>query len=448
MAAAGLSAVGTTAAAGDYTTVVNIVDDCGADNTGTEPINDALNEAVADDTKVVFPDGTYWIAGDGFTRWRFGEGDEGRELSNVALVGRGDVTLRPTADTNPYIITLWGDAIRIENFRVDQTAHHTSTGISAVAADELVLRDLTFVGAGDGPGGPTDDYGDGGERTGPFNLIPGISDPDGSGLIRNVHSPDGTVPYYRKGGCWVNFLLHRGHLQIERCSFENFSDNAIYASGPGRPSGGGGSVGVENCFFRNNNVSSIRLGTAGSYAKNCTVVFDGEGPPPLPWGGLTGRTAWLWYEFDGYLENIDVVSDHEAGHGVYDRNGTAYEQPNSIDLQNCRFELNADGTDAVRVLSGGDAVTARNVSVTGDAGDGAALTIQDRELDVDNLCVHQSGADRDGLDLAGVTGSITNAAIDVTGEQIVTDEESDVTVRNLREKGGCPPAQRQHSAEQ
>ena len=438
-----VSALSSSAAAQQYEHVVDIVEDFGADPTGEETINDALADAVAlDDVKIVFPSGTYWIGDGGFVRWRFGDGEEGEEVSNVALVGDGDVTLRPTPDTADIMITLWGDSVRIENVTIDQSATDTSTGISPVAS-ELVVRDVSFQGTGDGPGGPTDDYGDNGERDGPFNILPGVEGSDNTGIIENVHMPDGTAPYYRKGGMWVNFLLHQGHLQINRCSFEGFSDNAVYASGPGRSIGGGGSVGVENCFFRNNNTTAIRLGTPGSYAKNCTVVFDGE-IPPLPWGAVTGRAAWLWYGFDGTLENIDVVSDHDRGVGFY----THPSQSESFSVSNCRFELNADGTDALRSFTEGGPITARNVSITGEAGEEAPLRFANREVRFAELCLHQTGADRDGIWLTDATATIQESMIDVTGEQIVADDESVVTVRNLRAEGDCPPADPHHPMEQ
>ena len=435
-AAFGGFALGNPAVATDeYDAVVDIVADYGADDTGTEPINDALDAAVDDNTKVIFPDGEYWIDGAGYHNW---------DVSNLALVGEGNASLRPTADSNPVLLVLHGDRIRVENFTIDQTATDTSTGINVVADDGLVLRNLHFDGAGDGPGGPTDSYGDNGERHGPFNIVPGVTDPQGTGLIENVHMPDGTIPYYRKGGMWVA-NEHAGHLLIRRCSFEEFSDNAIYASGAGVPGRGeDGSVGVENCFFRNNTVSAIRLGTPGSYAENCTVVMDEYGSPVLPWGGSASRAAWLWYDFDGYLKNIDVISNHPTGHGFYYH----WSQNRKTSVENCRVRMDADGTVGFNSGVPGEPITLRNVSVTGNAGTFNPVWFVEREFALENCCIHQTGANRDGVRAVNADGTIDNTLIDVTGVPIIEAGDSDVTVTNPREKGGCAPAQRYHPMEQ
>ncbi|MCU4973811.1 hypothetical protein OB955_13820 [Halobacteria archaeon AArc-m2/3/4] len=434
----------------EYDVVLDIVDDLGADPTGEEPINDALAEAVEyDSVKVVFPDGEYLIengpGGDGFARWDFGTGEEEGRVGDLALVGDGNVTLTPPDGGRHNVLTLWGRDLRIENFTVDQTAHDTSTGITAVAEDRLLVRDVHYDGKVTGDYVEVPAPGDERIPDDPHCLIPGILEEDGTGLIENVRAPDGVESYSRKGAVWVNFL-HAGDLLFNRCEFSNFSDNAIYGSPPGQgpPLGGGGSVRVENCYFENNNVSAIRLGTPGSYAKNCTVVTEAGEIPATPWGAITSRAGWVWYEFDGSFENVDVVHDHPAGQGILDHSdGT---QDVALEVKNCRFELNNDGATAIRFADPGvERLSAKNVSVTGDAADGTALVLGNAEIDVKNCCVSQTGENRDGISLTNATGSIRNASIDVTGQAIVADDDSDVTVRNLHERGNCPSARSQHS---
>ncbi|MCU4973814.1 hypothetical protein OB955_13835 [Halobacteria archaeon AArc-m2/3/4] len=430
-AVAGFSAVTAATPADEYRSVVDLVDDFGADDTGEAPIDDALAEAVAlDDVRIDLPEGTYWIADEGFERWRFGEGAESEEVSNVALVGHGDVTLRPTQGTHEPILTLWGERVRLENVRIDQTGHHTSTGVSVVAEEELVVRDVAVDGVGDGPAEPVDSPAEALE--GAAAIIVGALDSDGTARVSNVQAPDGSIPYHRKVGCWVN-ELHEGDLLIEESTFSQFSDNGIYGSGPGP---GDGSVRVEHCTFRNNNVSAIRLGTAGSYAKHCTVVIERDEVPVLPWGGLASRAVWLWYDFDGYLQDIDVTCDHPRGMGVY----TDQSQAGPITVEDCRFEFDADGSDVVRVHAAEGLLTLENVSIVGDAGDGPAVTVTGRDVAIENLCLRQTGANRDGLHLTGVAGTVDDASIDVSGTRIVAD--GDVTVGSLGDggdgsEGGC-----------
>lgn len=410
---------------------VDLVEDAGADPTGADPINDALATAVEDGVTVVFPEGEYWIDGDGF---------HDLAVSNLSLIGEGDVTLRPTPDTNPLLLRFEADNLRIENLTVDQTAADTSTGISTLAAQRLAIRDVVFEGPGDGPGGPTEEYGDNGERHGPFNIIPGVTDPDGRGIIENVEMSDGTVPYYRKGGAWVA-NRHAGELLFRRCTFAGFSDNAIYASGAGHPDRGeNGAVGVENCFFRNNNVTAIRLGTPGSYARHCTVVLERDEIPELPWGAVTGRAGWVWYEFDGTYEDIDVVSDHPRGVGIYAHE--SHEGP--ITVERCRIGLDADGTHALRVDGSDGPVTVADTSVVGEAGSDAVCQLAGCEIDVENLHISQSGPRRDGMSLTDVTGEIADSVIDVAGLAFVPAGETDVQATNIHDEGAGPAPDPEH----
>ncbi|WP_276256022.1 hypothetical protein [Halomontanus rarus] len=427
-AVAGLSVGAAATATGEYRSVVDLVDDFGADDTGEEPIDDALAEAVAlDDVRIDLPEGTYRIAADGFERWRFGEGAASEEVSNVALVGDGDVTLRPTQGTNEPLLTLWGERVRLENVRIDQTARDTSTGVSVVAEEDLLVRDVAVEGVGDGPAEVVDSPADAEE--GPAAIIVGALDSDGGARVSNVRALDGSIPYHRKVGCWVN-ELHEGDLLIEESTFSQFSDNGIYGSGPGP---GDGSVRVEHCTFRNNNVSAIRLGTSGSYAKHCTVVIERDEVPVLPWGGLASRAVWLWYDFDGTLQDIDITSDHPRGMGIY----TDPSQTGPITVADCRLEFHADGSEVVRAHAAEGPLTLENVSIVGEAGDGPTITVTGRDVAIENLCLRQTGANRDGLHLTGADGTIDASSIDVTGRRIVAD--GDVTVGPLDDAGarGC-----------
>lgn len=427
-ATAGLAVAGSTTATASYQNVVNIVDDFGADNTGKESSLEELHEAVEDDTKVIFPEGEYWL-GEGFYRWDFGEGREGERVSNVALVGEGDVTLRPTDGTVGFIFAVWGTGVHVENFRIDQTAANTNVGLSLRCEDDLLVRDVRIDGVSD--------------TFRNTKLGPAVTDPDGTGLVENFHVRDGSMGYSRNTGVWM-FPEHAGEILFQRCSFEGLSDNAIYASSVAHPTRGGlGAVGVENCYFKNNNVSAIRLGSPGSYAKNCTVVLDGYIPEYDSWGAVTARAAWLWSEFEGELKNIHVVNNHSNGYGFLDYPG----HEGTIDVRNCRFEMNADGNQAVNFTNGSGEIGLENVSITGEAGDGTAIDLANRDTSIRNLCLQQPGDGRNGITLDNANTSISESFLEVGGDVIVADADSDVTVRNRRKAGGCPSAQARHPLE-
>ncbi|WP_254810886.1 right-handed parallel beta-helix repeat-containing protein [Natronosalvus amylolyticus] len=435
---------GVSATEDEYDVVLDVVEDLGADNTGTEPINDILTIVDEHDSlRLLFPEGEYLLengpGGDGFARWDFGDGDEVGRVGKLALEGRGDVTLTPPDGGRHNILTIWGREVSIENFRIDQTAHDTSTGITAVAEENLSLRNLHFDGKVTGdyveiahPSDPA--YDPGAVLPDPFCVIPGVLNEDGTGVVENVRAPDGVESHSRKGAAWVN-LLHAGDLLFDNCEFSNFSDNAIYASAPGTGGAihGDGRVRVENCHFENNNVTAIRLGTPGSYAKNCTVITEAGEIPATPWGAITSRAGWVWYGFDGTYENIDVVHDHPNGEGILEHPSN----DGSLEVVNSRFELNRDGRHAVRYLQGGDTLRLNNVRVSGEAGVGSALNLGNCDVTINNFCLTQSGADRNGISLQNASGKVNNPSIDVSGEAIVMDEESTVTVRNLSKRRRC-----------
>ena len=120
---AGLGVVGSVGASEEYGTVVDIVEDFGADPTGAEPIDGILEEAVQNDTKVIFPEGEYYLETGGLHRNGAGtaasftpEETPEEYVFDVALVGEGDVTLRPADGVETFVFALWGEGGRGRRF--------------------------------------------------------------------------------------------------------------------------------------------------------------------------------------------------------------------------------------------------------------------------------------------------------------------------------------------
>ena len=484
-AAAGLSIAGSTAVADEeYGTTYNIVDDFGADPTGEEPINDALAEATAeveydfshyspanspigaaeeidfddDGVKVVFPPGEYVVengpGGFGFTRWGLSADieEEQQFLGKLALVGEGDqeAVLRTTEGGRYTLFTLWGRDVRVENFTVDHTPDDTSTGITAQGSEHMAVRDIYFDGKVTGPyeetPHPSDDQQEYDELVldDPNCVGPGVFGPDGTGIVENVRAPGGVESLSRKGGSWVTFH-HAGDLLFTGCEFSHMADNAIYASPPGMTGNGqGGAVRVENSLFRNNNVTAIRLGTPGSYAKNCTVITEAGEIPATPWGAITSRAGWVWYNFDGYYEDIDVVHDHPNGIGIIAHGDDTRDL--SLDVRNCRFESNNGAEGIVVAQRGVEDVSVENVAMTGDSSGDTAMEFQFTDVEIADLCLTQSGGNRNGIQLGpDIDVSITNAIVDVTGEALVYDDDTSLTVTNFSEEShDCPSPDPDH----
>ncbi|WP_224270993.1 right-handed parallel beta-helix repeat-containing protein [Haloprofundus salinisoli] len=393
-----------------YDKVVNIVEDYDADPTGNESVNDAFEEAVGKNTKVVFPEGVYLF--DRLSRFY--------EAENTAVVGEGDVTFTVPDGYDYYILSLRGTGVHFENVTIDYTAPETDASVAFQSDDDFLVKDVHFKGVRDADGGSN------------FCLLAAVTSPEGEGVIESVQCPDGAKDRVRKGGMWL-YRSHSGALTINRCSFEGFSDNGIYASGPGGR--GNGPVRVENCFFRNNNVSNIRLGTPGSYAENCTIIVDGDGATLLPWSGEYGnsRAVWLWHDFDGHVANCDILLNHPSGNGILYRPETSV----AGDVSNTRIEINADGRHAIWARSDGEDLRFENIHVSGTASNDSVVNLTDRNATFENCCIEQTGESRDGFDLNGSAVRVYNTNLSVTGENFDTDADSSYETKRLSENGGC-----------
>lgn len=122
------------------------------------------------------------------------------------------------------------------------------------------------------------------------------SSPDATVRLKNVRRPDGCRQGEDGTGIYVRGP-HEGLAQIIDCQAHGFTDNGLYASSPGDPSGGeanGGRVEVHRGFYKNNNISNVRL--AGDFlAKDVVMVHDRhtETNEHTNTDGHSQRNLWL-----------------------------------------------------------------------------------------------------------------------------------------------------------
>lgn len=147
-------------------------------------------------------------------------------------------------------------------------------------------------------------------------INPAVTDPGQSAII------DGC--YFGDGGAGPALFVdpnHAGELLIRNCYFEGWGDNAVYGSPSGNPSshptpGSGGVVKVENCYSRGNAISNFRLGTDGSYVKNCVSVGSQRG-----YWGFYGSTRVLGCDIFGGIHASD----------------NRWQEPAVVTVENTRF---------------------------------------------------------------------------------------------------------------
>ncbi len=180
-------------------------------------------------------------------------------------------------------ITARGQVIRIgrgetyENKLFDLT--NGNSVVLLVEGGNSVIRNIGFKGLHRGDG-----------------FMISITAPRGDVLIENVYLGDGStkegesfvhgpgaVFYHRDASCDVTF---------RQMNVQGWPNNGFYCSNTAH----GGSVRFENCYGKNNGVSTYRVAGGNDAIVNCVAYNDntnyGRG-----WGGYTedsGRPVWVW----------------------------------------------------------------------------------------------------------------------------------------------------------
>ncbi len=392
----------TGAAAIEYERTVNIVE-AGADPTGSQPIDDVFQRVAQDGTLVKFPEGEYLV--NHLSLY---------SLSNFGMRAVGDATLVPGAnyDTDTWIGGAETENLLIEGFTIDTTSDGVSPTVTISSYGGLIVRDVLKRG-------PQND----GSTAFSFRIV----DPNGVGLVENLRIPDGDTD----GNSVGIYTNTDGTLTVRDCHIEGFGNNGLYGSGSDGP------VQVEGGLYRNNNVTSIRLGSPGSYVKSADVVVS---DPRFDDGNYRGIRI-----SDGpgpvTIEDVDIRLESGQGTGGV----VAAFDGGSFDLRNSRIHVSPDYTIVGADQTTGHAVyvddasgigdpgerTIQNLSVTGGGNDYPAIEFNRDNNTVEGAQIHQDGNDRDGIHVASgsANNTVRNCAIEVTGQQVVDD--GGVHVANL-----------------
>ncbi|EJN57827.1 hypothetical protein HSB1_32440 [Halogranum salarium B-1] len=423
-----------------FGTVVNAVEDLGMDPNGNEPIDDALQQTMDDeDTLVEFPPGTYFLKND------HAEGS----LNNWGIRGLGDkpsdVRFVSESGASQFLIrTGGGNGILVENLTIDYgDDKEGSLGLLLKANDNLRVQDVEFAGFNPTSGNGAVD-----------NLSPQIIDEGGTaivdGLVRT--GPTDITSHGHLGndsndGCvWLG-EKHVGELIIRNSHIENTGTNAIYAR---RCTG---DVKVENCLFKNNNQTSLRIGGSGCYVKGCDFVVDATETPDENGGELINPHGIIWEtgprgDKGGYIENCNFVyrnAPSKTAAAVW-VDGSA----GGMAIRNSRFELGADDIAAVRIDDPTDprlgdtgarpwGVELDGVSVTGSSsGSNPAIQVDNRNGSVvRNSCLQLTG-NRDGIALRNSDNStVEDTNVNVSGQATIFGD-SQVSTSNITSGDSCP----------
>lgn len=379
--------------------------DLGATGVATDassPINQTLDEAAADDTLLYLPEGRYLLDG----HWKH----EGFE--NVGLYGPEATIVPPEGYAGDMFILGDGDAstgLVVDGLSFDVRVTNTGPRVlHATIADGLLVRDLSVSGIQDTDQGLTR-----------FD----VTDPEGSGRVQRMRMEDGGKPGTVSTGCLVG-PLSEGTLTFEDCRVAGFPDNGIYGSPAPGP------VKVYGGRFANNGISNLRVSGA-SEIRGAHVVCDEarEGVPNMR--GVRLRRGEGTVVRDCLIELREVTTSDGAV--------TLSTGMGSATVADTTIRVDADSVPAIRAKppggsastgSDGSRLTCENVTILGDAAEGRSVHVADRDASsFRNLCVQQTGVNRDGLFFLRASGSVVaDSSFDVTGEAVVA-RDSDVRTR-------------------
>ncbi|HET7325562.1 MAG TPA: right-handed parallel beta-helix repeat-containing protein, partial [Halococcus sp.] len=434
MKAAGAAAVSVPLLAGEgaaaterhglsFDTVVDMVDDAGCDPGGNEPCDGTLDSVAGDNTLLRFPSGTY----------KFTEQNTLNGYNNIGVVGEGDVTFTVPDDFADKILTInYGSGALVENITIDQS--NATPCVQVAPDDNLEVHGLSMVG--EGISSATGTHPGGEEAPNAFN--PMVRSSGGEGMVEDItlHN-EGRMGAYGRVGVWIG-EKNEGTITLRNCNVEGFSGNGVYASRTP------GVVQVEGGTYKNNDLSQVRIGSAGSYVEGATAEVDlSESNSPNPDEMLNGSGIRIESDRGGSgaeIRDCDVRIGPEVN---ADTGIKVFSNYPHFSIENTRVEFNPDEAYAIRAASpdGSSDVsgTLQNVSVTGEADNFVGVLIEDRPgTTVENCCIQQTGSSRIGLALDNCDGSqVTDCTINASA-QALRIRNCDVAVSNIEESGTCP----------
>lgn len=345
--------------------VVNVAE-AGADATGGQPIDDVLTSQAENGTLLYFPPGRYLLQ----------EGKKFSEFENLGFVGQDATVVPPDGDTGFMFVfgtESPGSArgLLFEGITFDFRARGTGPfALNALVDDDVYVRDVEIRGRHEG------------NRPA---LGMAIMAADGTGLVERARFPDGGPAGTRPVGIFVHpFSL--GELTFRDCRVEGFPNNGIYASRSKGP------VKVEGGRFRNNDISQVRLGSAGSYARDVDIVVD-----DVRDGDRNQRGIWLRHPDGVTVENCRVRVSESLGTAVEITGGRAATvRDTDIKVDASRLAVRIKEKASAR---DGDVVL-ENVSITGSASgetEEYAIVCNRDGAVFRNVDVEQVGPNRSGL---------------------------------------------------
>lgn len=406
--------------------VVNLVDDYGADPTGSEPVDSAIKNAAGPDTLVMVPDGEYLFSGEVLVS----------PAGNVGFLAEDGAFPRFVAPSghNDHLLNIYHlPKALFEGIDIDIQQTDTTAGLRFDIEDQVHVEDVEFLGRGTHPDSRVTNA-----------LDVAVTNVTGKGTVRNVTALKGSaIGHYKSGDGRVGVFIGRsnyGTVRIENCHLEEFGNNGLYCSRTP------GTVEVIGGTYRNNNVASVRLGGSTSYVDGADIEVDlGAYSGPLTQTNSSYNTRCVILEQNNVtktpgatVQNCEIrIASADNSQAAVHFWGWTGETTGVI--ENSRIQVDEDGVPAV--YADGSQLLMDGTSLTGSAIDRSAMVISGTaasESSVTNSCVEQTGDKRDGCLIEDATDCVmSDSNVNVTGEIVVLDNAT-VDTTNITTSDSCP----------
>jgi hypothetical protein len=378
--------------------VLHAVDDLGMDPTGGESISPTLEANYQDDTKIVFPPGTYKI-----TDMLYGT-----SVSNFGMEGLGssprDVQFRPPAQSPGtryrFAVVKGGGPHMWRNLSFQQRDDdYTSVSMRIITQGGTLFEDVEWLGVT-----PTD------ENCRDELLSVSASRTDGVVTCRRVVmgvDASGIKPGYPNGTMGIRAeKSHNGEVRLENCRIEGLGSTAF------RHAHANGVLTVRGGFFRNNDLCQMRI-AAGDHPSKVSSI---KGATSIT-TEVVDATMALQFDNSRRTDAGVLVEDCDIRYTVDENSRGVITCPNwgdhgSFTLRNCR--IRNDGSN--QTLNVDDTST------------------QPDEVTIENC--HFTGAGTGDIVIEGRSGSvIRDSCIDMPNADVV----GDVTMENVSTEGCDTP---------
>ena len=381
--------------------------EAGADPTGETAIDGLLEEHLGPRDLVYLPEGRYHVSDTVLID----------SVDRVGIVGDA-ATIVPSDGNTNQILKLGGPspvgAALCRGIEFDYTADDTGGRPLLAKADDRVLIDSVRVR---------------GEADVDQDLVRlDVTDPEGTGVVRGLRLPDGAPGDTKVTGCQVGDE-NLGDLRFVDCWIHGFPDNGLYADPPR------GRVEVLGGRFHNNGIAGVRVEVNDpAVVRGVHVRCDDSTDGGDNMRGIRLRAGDSVLVEQCLVELLDVTSSDGAVVFSSELAGGT--------VRDCHIRVDADGVNAVRLKRAADPkrregpFRCESLTIVGTAGGGAAIRGAYRSnCRFTDLCVHQSGPDRDGFTATGLRGRVSDSRISITGEPFDLSRSSlarsDVSVDRL-----------------